>query len=39
VYLRADKSVDYGLVVQILAIMRGNGVADVGLVTEPEVIR
>jgi biopolymer transport protein ExbD/biopolymer transport protein TolR len=39
VYLRADKSVDYGLVVQILAIMRTNGVADVGLVTEPEVIR
>ena len=39
VYLRADKGVEYGLVVQILAIMRGNGVADVGLVTEPEVIR
>ena len=39
VYLRADKSVDYGLVVQILAIMRSSGVSDVGLVTEPEVIR
>src|SRR5262249_35257149 len=39
VYLRADKSVEYGVVVQILAIMRANGVADVGLVTEPEVIR
>jgi biopolymer transport protein ExbD len=39
VYLRADKGVDYGLVVQILAIMRSSGVSDVGLVTEPEVIR
>jgi biopolymer transport protein ExbD/biopolymer transport protein TolR len=39
VYLRADKGVDYGLVVQILAIMRASGVSDVGLVTEPEVIR
>ena len=39
VYLRADKGVEYGLVVQILAIMRASGVADVGLVTEPEAIR
>jgi biopolymer transport protein ExbD/biopolymer transport protein TolR len=39
VYLRADKGVDYGLVVQILAIMNANGVSNVGLVTEPEVIR
>ncbi len=39
VYLRADKGVDYGLVVQILAIMKSSGVSDVGLVTEPEVIR
>ena len=39
VYLRADKDVPYGIVVQILAIMRANGVSDAGLVTEPEVIR
>jgi len=39
VYLRADKGVDYGLVVQILAIMNANGVSNVGLVTEPEAIR
>ena len=39
VYLRADKGVDYGLVVQILAIMNAAGVSNVGLVTEPEVIR
>ena len=38
-YLRADKGVDYGLVVQILAIMNASGIGNVGLVTEPEVIR
>lgn len=37
-YLRADKDVPYGVVVQVLAIMRGAGVGDVGLVTEPEEI-
>ena len=39
VYLRADSNVGYGLVVQVLAVMRSAGVGDVGLVTEPEVIR
>ena len=39
VYLRADKSVGYGIVVQLLAIMNANGVFNVGLVTEPEEIR
>ncbi|MDB4876276.1 MAG: Biopolymer transport protein ExbD/TolR [Gemmatimonadetes bacterium] len=39
VYLRADKGVDYGMVVQLLAIMRADGVSNVGLVTEPEEIR
>jgi biopolymer transport protein TolR len=39
VYLRADKGVDYGTVVQLLAIMNANGVSNVGLVTEPEEIR
>ena len=39
VYLRADKGVDYGIVVQLLAIMNANGVSNVGLVTEPEEIR
>jgi biopolymer transport protein TolR len=36
VYLRADQSVPYGLVVQVLAIMRVSGSPDVGLVAEPE---
>src|SRR5256885_14492300 len=36
VYLRGDKDVPYGLVTQVLAIMRAAGVGDVGLVTDPE---
>lgn len=36
VYLRGDASVPYGVVTQVLAIMRGAGVGDIGLVTEPE---
>jgi biopolymer transport protein ExbD len=39
VYLRADQSVPYGEVVRVLAVMRGAGVGDVGLVAEPEEIR
>lgn len=38
VYLRADRRVDYGLVVRVLAIMRAAGVNDVGLVAEEEEI-
>ena len=39
VYLRADRSVGYGIVAQLLAIMNANGVDNVGLVTQPEEIR
>jgi biopolymer transport protein TolR len=39
VYLRGDASVPYGTVTQVLAIMRGAGVGDVGLVTDPEAAR
>jgi biopolymer transport protein ExbD/biopolymer transport protein TolR len=38
VYLRADKDVGYGIIAQILAVMNGNGVSNVGLVTQPEEI-
>ncbi|MBI3982390.1 MAG: biopolymer transporter ExbD [Gemmatimonadetes bacterium] len=38
VYLRADRRVDYGAVVQVLAVMRAAGVEDVGLVAESEEI-
>ena len=39
VYLRGDASVPYGLVTQVLAIMRAAGVGDVGLVTDPETTK
>ena len=38
VYLRADGRVAYARVVQVLAVIRGAGVQDVGLVAEPESI-
>lgn len=38
VYLRADQRVDYGQVVQVLAIMRAAGVGNIGLVADPEDI-
>ena len=38
VYLRADRRVDYGVVVRVLAVMRAAGVNDVGLVAEEEEI-
>ena len=39
VYLRADQGVNYGLIVQLLAILNKAGISNVGLVTEPEEIR
>ncbi len=36
VYLRADQSVPYGMVVKVLAVMRASGSTDVGLVADPE---
>lgn len=36
VYLRADQGVNYGRVVEVLAIMRSAGVGNIGLVAEPE---
>ena len=39
VYLRGDAGVPYGVVTQVLAVMRAAGVGDVGLVTDPELAR
>lgn len=36
IYLRADQGVAYGTVAKVLAVMRSTGIADVGLVLEPE---
>ncbi len=39
VYLRGDANVPYGVVTQVIAIMRAAGVSDVGLMTDPEIAR
>jgi biopolymer transport protein ExbD/biopolymer transport protein TolR len=39
VYLRADARAAYGDVVRVLAVIRGAGVSDVGLVAEPEAVQ
>jgi biopolymer transport protein TolR len=36
VYLRADKDIPYGLVIQIIGKVKALGIQNVGLVTEPE---
>jgi biopolymer transport protein TolR len=38
VYLRADQNINYGVVAQVLSIIRGAGVTDLGFVTEPEEV-
>jgi biopolymer transport protein ExbD len=38
VYLRADQNINYGLVAQVLAIIQGAGVTNLGFVTEPEEV-
>ena len=34
-YLKADKSLDYGFVMQVIATVRRAGVENIGMVTEP----
>ncbi|HEV8411183.1 MAG TPA: biopolymer transporter ExbD [Gemmatimonadaceae bacterium] len=38
VYLRADQNVSYGIVAQVLSIIQGAGVTNLGFVTEPEEV-
>ena len=35
VYLKADKTLDYGFVIQVIATVRRAGVENIGMVTEP----
>ena len=35
VYLKADKTLNYGFVMQVIATVRRAGVANIGMVTEP----
>ncbi len=39
VYLRADKDVDYGFVVQVMAEVQNAGIKGMGMVTQPEEIK
>jgi biopolymer transport protein ExbD/biopolymer transport protein TolR len=39
VYLRADEGVNYGLVVQVLAVINAAGVTQVGMMTQPEEVK
>ncbi len=39
VYLRADKGVPYGLVVQVMDAVKQSGISQLGMVTEPLVSR
>ena len=36
-YIRADNEANYGLVIEIIGIMKAHGVNDVGLVTQPKM--
>ena len=38
IYLRADKDVPYGVIVQVMAQTREAGINDLGMVTEPESV-
>ena len=38
VYLKADKSIPYGIVVQVMAEIKGAGVEQLGMITEPAII-
>ncbi len=35
VYLKADKTLDYGFVMQVIATVRRAGITNIGMVTEP----
>ena len=38
VYLKADKAIPYGIVVQVMAEIKGAGVEDLGMITEPAIM-
>ena len=38
VYLKADKTIPYGIVVQVMAEIKGAGVEDLGMITEPAIM-
>ena len=38
VYLKADKNIPYGVVVQVMAEIKGAGVEQLGMITEPAIM-
>ena len=38
VYLKADKNIPYGIVVQVMAEIKGAGVKQLGMITEPAIL-
>ncbi|CAB1073930.1 hypothetical protein JY97_16410 [Alkalispirochaeta odontotermitis] len=38
VYLKADKNIPYGIVVRVMAEIKGAGVEQLGMITEPAII-
>ncbi len=38
VYLKADKNIPYGIVVQIMAEIKGAGVEQLGMITDPSIL-
>ena len=38
VYLKADKNIPYGIVVQVMAEVKKAGVEQLGMITEPEIL-
>jgi biopolymer transport protein TolR len=38
VYLKADKTIPYGIVVQVMAEIKGAGVDQLGMITDPTII-
>jgi biopolymer transport protein TolR len=38
VYLKADKNIPYGIVVQVMAEIKGAGVEQLGMITDPTII-
>ncbi len=39
VYLKADKNIPYGVVVQVMAEIKKAGIEQLGMITEPEVLK
>jgi biopolymer transport protein TolR len=39
VYLKADKNIPYGIVVQVMAEIKNAGIEQLGMITEPTVLK